>query len=145
MFYYNRYNDLSKFITNTKDLKIENKNEIYISKYYDIVIDLELIEYTKIDKEFICEISKNTCKIDNMIQKYAQYILKENEFNFSLEVIQIESNNKINIMYWGTDVNTEFLVDLEYEKNEFIIKNFNNIKNIPKNWQKNIKIESTIK
>ena len=108
MFYYNRYNDLTKFITNENELKITNEVEIYISDYYDISIDLSYLNsINELDKEFICTISKNVCDIDNTVQKYCQYILKEPDFDFDLAIISIKNNNSIIVDYWGNVVDLE--------------------------------------
>ena len=144
MFYYNRYNDLTKFITNENELKITNEVEIYISDYYDISIDLSYLNsINELDKDFICTISKNICDIDNTVQKYYQYILKKPNFDFDLGIIFIKNNNSIVIDYWGNVVNTQFDVELKYEGNKFILTRFN--KRIVSSTDNKILNKSTIK
>lgn len=144
MFYYNRYNDLTKFITNENELKITNEVEIYISNYYDISIDLSYLNsINELDKEFICTISKNVCDIDNTVQKYCQYILKEPDFYFDLAIISIKNNNSIIVDYWGNVFNSQFDVELKYEGNKFILTRFN--KRIVFSTDNKILNKSTIK
>lgn len=144
MFYYNRYNDLTKFITNENELKITNEVEIYISDYYDISIDLSYLNsINELDKEFICTISKNVCDIDNIVQKYCQYILKKSDFYFDLAIISIKNNNSIIVDYWGNVVNSQFDVELKYEGNKFILTRFN--KRIVSSTDNKILNKSTIK
>lgn len=135
----NRYHDLDKFVTDSNKLTIINTSEVYISSpdNYDIVIDLEnRIDEFETLKPFITLIAGNICKLDNMVQEYNRLHCRENEFDFDLTVIYLDRPNVIKLDYWGTRINTQFTAAFEFTSNEFVLKSFGRIDNIPSDWNK---------
>lgn len=69
---YNRYADISKFITDPNLLQVD-RDEVYISNEndYGIVVDLEAC-YTSFDelKHFIVFLSMHICELDNIVQRF---------------------------------------------------------------------------
>lgn len=72
---YNRYGDLSKFITDADQLCTENDGYVYISKEedYDIAVDMESC-YGSLDevRAFLVFLAKHICELDNLVQRFNQ-------------------------------------------------------------------------
>lgn len=70
---YDRYGDISKFITDPDKLTVENDECIYISSEsdYDIAVDLEGC-YGSFDemKPFIALVAEHINELDNMVQRF---------------------------------------------------------------------------
>lgn len=70
---YDRYGDISKFITNAHQLCVIDNEFVYISSEddYDIAVDLEGC-YTSFDKikSFIAFLSAHICELDNTVQRF---------------------------------------------------------------------------
>ncbi len=131
---YNRYNDISKFITDSKKLQIINNNEVYISKEddYDIAVVLEegQLEVFEDLRDFIVCIAQHICKIDNCVQEFYRQHSQALDFPFDLEIVYIDevSTHSITLDYWEIGVNNQFLVECVYENNRFIIQEIGNHK-----------------
>lgn len=143
----NRYHNSENFVTDISKLTIINTSEIYISgpDDYDIVIDLEnRINEFEILKPFISLVTNNICKMDNMVQEYNRLHCRENEFDFDLTVIYFDKPNVIRLDYWGNRINTQFIVVFEFNGNEFVLKSFGKINNIPSDWNKETQSDVSI-
>lgn len=72
---YDRYGDISKFITDADQLCVVDDEFVYISKEkdYDIVVDMESC-YGSLDevKSFIVFLTKHICELDNLVQRFNQ-------------------------------------------------------------------------
>lgn len=72
---YNRYGDLSKFITDADQLCTENDGYVYLSKEenYDIAVDMESC-YGSLDevRAFLIFLAKHICELDNLVQRFNQ-------------------------------------------------------------------------
>ncbi len=70
---YDRYNDISKFITNPEKLKIADDGYVYISgeNDYDIAVDME-DSYGSFDevKPYIAIIASHINELDNLVQRF---------------------------------------------------------------------------
>ncbi|MGN0536846.1 MAG: hypothetical protein ACI4M3_02580, partial [Acutalibacteraceae bacterium] len=130
---YNRYNDITKFITDSSELKIENGSYVYISseKDYNIAVDLEnhVDEFEKL-KPFIVFLAKHICELDNIVQRFDKKHYLDTSEPDILSIIYIDGNDII-LEYWGATVNTEYDVVFEYKDNQFRLKSFGMIKDIP--------------
>lgn len=142
----NRYYDIEKFVTDSSKLRVVNTSEIYISspEDYDIVIDLEdrINEFEKL-KPFITLVAGNICKLDNMVQQFNRMRCGDNDFDFDLSVICLEKSNILKLDYWGTRINTQFVVVFEFTCNEFVMKSFGRINDIPSDWNKEMQSSSS--
>ena len=70
---YDRYGDISKFITDPDRLEIADGNCVYISgeKDYDIAVDLEgCYDTFENVKPFIALIARHVCELDNMVLRF---------------------------------------------------------------------------
>ncbi len=70
---FNRYGDLSKFITDQDLLQVTEDESVYISNEndYDIAVDLESC-YAPFDevKPFIAFLATQICELDNIAQRF---------------------------------------------------------------------------
>ncbi|MCI8738027.1 MAG: hypothetical protein HFI11_13855 [Lachnospiraceae bacterium] len=70
---FNRYGDLSKFITDLDLLQVTEDESVYISNEndYDIAVDLESC-YASFDevKPFIVFLATQICELDNAVQRF---------------------------------------------------------------------------
>ena len=70
---YNRYGDISKFITDPNRLEIADGKCVYISgeKDYDVAVDLEgCYDTFENVKQFITLIAKHVCEMDNIVLRF---------------------------------------------------------------------------
>ena len=108
---FNRYGDLSKFITDPDLLQVTGDECIYISNEndYDIAVDLETC-YAFFDevKPFITFLATQICEMDNAAQRFHR---KKRVKNSQLEVV------------------------FEYKENKFFLWTYGAIDNIPDNWE----------
>lgn len=108
---FNRYGDLSKFITDPDLLQVTGDECIYISNEndYDIAVDLETC-YASFDevKPFIAFLATQICELDNAVQRFHR---KKRVKNSQLEVV------------------------FEYKENKFFLRTYGAIDNIPDNWE----------
>lgn len=165
---YDRYGDVSRFITDPNKLEITD-NECNISDDYDIVVDLEDC-YANFDtvKPVIAEIARHIGKMDNTVQRfnsmkrvkktgavplpssfgitrfdYSQSMendsdSKKKDFPFDLAAVYLPKRNIVGLVYWGTRENSEFSVDFEYKDGKYFLRTFGAFENIPDNWEENI-------
>ncbi|MDE7029166.1 MAG: hypothetical protein K2P63_04210 [Lachnospiraceae bacterium] len=72
---YNRYGDISKFITDMDQLYVVDDGYVYLSKEedYDIAVDMESC-YGPLDevKPFLVFLSRHICALDNLVQRFNQ-------------------------------------------------------------------------
>lgn len=72
---YNRYSDISKFITNTGQLCTESDGYVYLSREedYDIAVDMESC-YGSLDevRSFLAFLAKHIYELDNLVQRFNQ-------------------------------------------------------------------------
>lgn len=72
---YNRYGDISKFITDENQLCPENDEYVYLSREedYDIAVDMESC-YGSLDevRPFLVFLAKHICELDNLVQRFNQ-------------------------------------------------------------------------
>ncbi|MFI3201485.1 MAG: hypothetical protein R3Y54_08160 [Eubacteriales bacterium] len=137
---FNRYGDISKFISDesklaiVKDPKKEDGGFITISSNKDYYIDfaLDFEQVNKLDelKEFILLIIHNIGAMDNMVLKYYK-----NFSDYELNVIYIEEQNKIVLDYWSAVDCNQCEVVFCYENNTFTLKAFGNVFDIPNEYQ----------
>lgn len=137
---YDRYSDISKFITDPEKLTLKN-NECYISgeNDYDIAVDLEIC-YGSFEevKPYIPLITEHINELDNTVQRFDN---KWNGFSglqetmYFLNWIGIPKPNFVTLEYICTDVNSEFNVLFEYKSKRFYIREFGLVKNIPDDWE----------
>lgn len=83
---YDRYGDISKFITDADQLCVIDNEFIYISSEndYDIAVDLEGC-YTSFDelKPFIAFLAAHICELDNTVQRFnRQKRVKNNGYGY---------------------------------------------------------------
>ena len=108
---FNRYGDLSKFITDPDLLQVTGDECIYISNAndYDIAVDLETC-YASFDevKPFITFLATQIYELDNAAQRFHR---KKRVKNSQLEVV------------------------FEYKENKFFLWTYGAIDNIPDNWE----------
>ena len=108
---FNRYGDLSKFITDPDLLQVTGDECIYISNAndYDIAVDLETC-YASFDevKPFIAFLATQIYELDNAAQRFHR---KKRVKNSQLEVV------------------------FEYKENKFFLWTYGAIDNIPDNWE----------
>ncbi len=108
---FNRYGDLSKFITDPDLLQVTGDECIYISNAndYDIAVDLETC-YASFDevKPFITFLATQIYELDNAAQRFHR---KKRVKNSQLEVV------------------------FEYKENKFFLWTYGAIDNIPDNWK----------
>ncbi len=70
---YNRYGDISKFVTNPEHLVITEDKSVFISREedYDIMVDLEdCCDSFENIKPFIVTVAKHVCELDNTVQRF---------------------------------------------------------------------------
>lgn len=165
---YDRYGDVSRFITDPNKLELTD-GECVISDDYDIVVDLEEC-YADFDtvKPVIAEIARHIGEMDNTVQRfnsmkrvkksgavplpsrfgtirfdYTQSMendsdSEEKDFPFDLEIVYLQERNMVGLVYWGTRENSEFSVDFEYKDGKYFLRKFGAFENIPDNWEENI-------
>ena len=108
---FNRYGDISKFITDPDLLQVTGDECVYISNEndYDIAVDLETC-YASFDevKPFIAFLATQICELDNAAQRFHR---KKRVKNSQLEVV------------------------FEYKENKFFLRTYGAIDNIPDNWE----------
>ena len=78
---YDRYGDISKFITDPDRLVMEHDKSVYISREedYDIWVDMEACcEYFEKIKPFIVTVAKHICEMDNTVQRF-HYTMRFND------------------------------------------------------------------
>lgn len=139
MYEYNRY-DRSKFIANEREIKICDECYIPISgeNDYDIAIYLEK-GATEIDdiKKYIMSLIERICELDNIVQKYNSIRHpQEQDFPYELVNIHIDGLEDIRLEYWGCIENTQFYVGFKLIENQFVLKSFGTVKDIPVDWDK---------
>lgn len=137
---YDRYSDITKFITDSSQLKIEYGSYVYISKEedYDIAVDLdENIDKFEALKPFIVFLAKHICELDNITQRFWNRRHPDDIMEDILSIVYIDGNDII-LEYWGATVNTQYDVIFEYKNNWFRLKSFGAIKDIPGDWDKNL-------
>lgn len=165
---YDRYGDISKFITDPNKLELTD-GECVISNDYDIVVDMGEC-YADFDavKPVIAEIARHIGEMDNMVQRfnsmkrmkkagavplpsslgitrfdYSQSMEnnpnpEDKDFPFYLEIVYLPKPNTVGLVYWGTRENSEFSVDFECKDGKYFLRTFGAFENIPDNWEKNI-------
>lgn len=161
---YNRYSDISKFVTDIDKLQMDEEFYVDISEYYDIAIDLEECSNNfENQKNFIIYLIKHICELDNMVQRfhnskkpkekkivlpssfgtirfdYGQSMENEIEvinkdFPFELSIIYLTKGNIVVFDYWHTKVNSQFEVRFEYKNGVFYLRSFGAFDCIPDNW-----------
>lgn len=70
---YNRYDDISKFVTDIDQLKVADDEIVYISSEYDydIAIDLDgCYDTFEHLKQFMAIIAEHVCEMDNTVLKF---------------------------------------------------------------------------
>lgn len=139
---YHRYGDIDKFITNPQELELKQDGEVVIStiENYDISVDLEerMDEFEEL-KPYIVFLAKNISKLDDMAQKFDRlYLNGKEQCGYELAWVYIDKPNIITLEYWGTTVNTQFLVVFEQKEQEFVLKSFGMREEIPEDWDKEV-------
>lgn len=160
---YDRYSDLSKFITDPEKLEVTD-DVVYISgeKDYNIAVDIEGC-YGSFEemKLFIAFLGSHICELDNLVQRFDRrkriksyvplpskpgwtrfdYSSFENapkeekkEFPFDLTLIFIEEPNMVTFDYWCTNANSQFDTVFEYNNGKFFLRKFGAFENIPDDW-----------
>lgn len=127
---YNRYNDISKFITQIDKLQISDES-CYISKKddYDIVIDLESFvdEFDDL-KPFIIFLSQHICELDNTVQKFNNSKrAKEKMFALpsSLGLLRFDYSKSMENEPYKTEKDFPFTLEVIYlEKPNFVILDY---------------------
>ena len=141
---YDRYSDISKFITDPDKLTIADGECVYISgeSYYDIAVDLEGC-YGSFDevKPFIAFLAGNINELDNTVQRFGcrnggGYDPTVDETPFELELVKIYKPNTVALGYFCTDVNSQFDAVFEYIDGQFFLRSFGTVRNIPNDWEK---------
>ena len=162
---FNRYGDLSKFITDPDLLQTTGDGGVYISNEdnYGIAVYLKTC-YASFDevKPFIAFLATQICELDNAVQRFDRKSQKkrirrdvslpspyridyssmednptpqEEKSDYILAYIYMEEKNRISLNYWCTTENSEFDVVFEYKENKFFLRSFRIIHNIPDNWE----------
>jgi len=137
---YNRYSDITKFVTDPSKLQIVNGSEIYISseENYDIVVDLQghTEEFERL-KSFVTLVAQSICDLDNTAQKFDNLHNKSSQFPYVIAIVFIDEPNVI-LEYWGTEENTQFYVVFEHKNGIFLLKSFGTILNISPDWEQKL-------
>lgn len=140
---YDRYKDISKFITDPDKPEIANDGYVYISSEndYDIAVDLEYCfgSFEEV-KPYIPLIAEHINELDNTVQRfdnkwYGFSGLQETMYFLSL--IFFPKPDFVTLGYVCTDVNSEFNVLFEYKAGRFYLREFGLVKNIPDDWEQN--------
>lgn len=135
---YNRYGDISKFVTDITKLKVVDEFYVYISapEDYDITVDMEdnPEEFEEL-KLLIVFWAQHICELDNIAQRFLE-VRGQGDIDAYIANVFIEESDKITLVYWGDTINTEFCVEFQYEDGEFVLKSFGRVKDIPRDWEK---------
>ncbi|MBR4083548.1 MAG: hypothetical protein IKK33_04600 [Lachnospiraceae bacterium] len=139
MYDYKRY-DRSKFITDESEIKIYDECYVPISDEndYDMAIYLEkgALEIDDIGK-YKMSLIEHICELDNIVQKYNSIRYpQELDFPYELVNIHIDGYEDMRLEYWGCIVNTQFYVGFKRIENQFILKSFGMVNDIPEDWDK---------
>lgn len=144
---FDRYGDITKFITEPDKLEVTHDKFVYISSEedYDIAVNLNSC-YGSFDevKPFIAFLAKHINELDNTVQRFdcrngSDYDPNSDETPFVLEFISLEKPDTITLSYICTDENSQFDAVFEFKDNSFHLRLFGIVKNIPDNWEENIK------
>ncbi|MDE6727966.1 MAG: hypothetical protein K2J80_08515 [Oscillospiraceae bacterium] len=134
---YDRYGDISKFITDPDKLTVADGEYVYISgeSDYDIAVDLEGC-YGSFDevKPFIALVAGHINELDNIVLRFDKQKLKSKSFPFELQVLYIEKPNFVLLDYWCTEYNSQFDVVFEYKDGKFFLRKFGAFDLIPDDW-----------
>lgn len=144
---YNRYSDVTKFVTDPSKLQIANGSEVYISseENFDIVVDLQnQAEKFEQLKPFIAFVAQSVCELDNTAQKFDKLHSGSGQFPYIVAIIFIDDPYII-FRYWGTEENTEFDVVFEHSEGKFTLKGFGTILDISPNWEETFSIDRSKK
>ncbi|MBQ7774705.1 MAG: hypothetical protein IJ379_07865 [Lachnospiraceae bacterium] len=140
MMEYNRYGDITKFVTDSSKLKIEKGCEVYISspKDYDIVVDLEECQEDFEElKPRIAFWTEHICELDNIAQRFCEvHSAGKGTIDAHIAIVCIDKPDAVELVYWGDSVNTEFVVEFQHEDGKFVLKSFGRFKDIPRDWEK---------
>ena len=151
---FNRYGDLSKFITDPDLLQVTEDESVYISNEndYDIAVYLKTC-YASFDevKPFIAFLATQICELDNAVQRFDRKSQKkrirrdvsltspyridyssmednptpqEEKSDYILAYIYMEEKNRISFDYWCTTRNSQLEVVFEYKENKFFLRSF---------------------
>lgn len=138
---YDRYGDISKFITDPDKLELAENKYVCISceSDYDIAVGLDGC-YGSFDevKPFIAFVAEHINELDNIVQKYDRRNSRNSamhETPFDLYLISLKKPNHITLEYYCTDVNSEFNTVFEYKDGSFHLRSFGTVKNIPDDWE----------
>lgn len=137
-----RYTDTAKRITNSEQLELTDTGEVLIycgDKWHgEVTVNLQGREdqFEEL-KQVIVYIAKNLCKIDLTAQRY-NALYGDGKFAYSYEMayICLEPSDKISVRYYGIQENTEFDVVFQCANEEFRLKSFGMMKNIPPDWNR---------
>lgn len=139
MYDYNRY-DRSMFIADEREIKIYGECYVSIFKEGDYEIGIFLgkgaLEIDDI-KKYIMSLIEHICELDNIVQKYNSIRYpQEHDFPFELNCIQIDGPKDIRFQYDCYLYNTSFDVGFKWIENQFVLKSFGMVKDIPEDWDK---------
>lgn len=138
-----RYADETRLTLDANELKLTDGTLVRIyeeDKWYDeVCIDLKesAAKFEEL-KPYLIFIAKNLCKMDAIVQKYYSSLKKNTSFADGYEVayLCLDEPDGIRLTYYGTHENTEFDVIFQHINDEFILKSFGMVKNIPPDWDK---------
>lgn len=141
---YDRYGDISKFITKPEKLEVTCDKFVYISSEgdYDIAVNLNSC-YGSFDevKPFIAFLAKHINELDNTVQRFDN---KQHRFsplretNDYLNLISFPKPRFVTLEYVCTDVNSQFDVLFEYKNERFYLREFGLLKDIPEDWDESV-------
>jgi len=87
-------------------------------------LSIEIEGGNQVNKEFLLEVIRNFSHFDNLMQSRCQKIYEKecrDVIYYQFEPAWIEiSENKVEICYWGTYVNTEFLAVFKKEDDNWV-------------------------
>ena len=108
---YDRYSDLTKFITDPAKLRLTPAGEVCLSREedYDIVADLgrRAGEFEAL-RPVLARLAENLCALDNTAQRFNRLVLKGGwRFPYDLAVVTLPGQEVV-LEYWGREENTTF-------------------------------------
>lgn len=141
---YNRYKDISKFITDPSEWTLDCNGFVYISGEddYDIAVDFERCFCSLEElKPFITLVVEHLNELDNTVRRF-----DNKQHGFSplretrdyLNLISFPKPCFVTLEYVCTDVNSQFDVLFEYKNDRFYLKKFGLLKDIPEDWDEGV-------
>ena len=147
---YDRYGDISKFITDAEQLcVVKDKDDeiVYLSKEKDYDIAVVLREcYAPFEeiRSFLAFLSLHICELDNTVQwfdrhkriKARGYVrLPSHVGIYILTFVRLEQPDFMTLEYWCTTENSQFEAVFEYKGGGFFLRSFGIFDGIPDNWK----------